>query len=277
MALLEVSFSSQCLGRTVPMTVILPTDKQPMPGQQPRPRDLPYKTLYLLHGVYGSCTDWLCGTRIRRWAEARDLAVVMPSGENSMYLDNPAAAFGKFIGRELVDFTRRTFPLSQKREDTYIGGLSMGGFGALRNGLKYHETFGAIIALSAVAMLDADILNPSETSTLPIDRMAVRRWHYGNDLMAALESDRNPACLVKKLAEEGAEFPAIYMACGESDFLLEKNKAFHALLQTCHVPHTFELGPGSHEWDFWDRYLLKALNWLPLEIAAEGRGSGNVL
>ena len=100
----------------------------------------------------------------------------------------------------------------------------MGGFGALRNGLKYHETFGAIIALSAVAMLDADILNPSETSTLPIDRMAVRRWHYGNDLMAALESDRNPACLVKKLAEEGAEFPAIYMACGESDFLLEKTR-----------------------------------------------------
>lgn len=277
MALLEVTFSSQCLGRTVPMTVILPTDKQPMPGQQPRPRDLPYKTLYLLHGVYGSCGDWLCGTRIRRWAEARNLAVVMPSGENSMYLDNPAAAFGEFIGRELVDFTRRTFPLSSKREDAYIGGLSMGGFGALRNGLKYHETFGAIIALSAVAMLDQDILTPAENSTLPIDRMAVRHWQYGEDLAAALESDKNPAWLVKKLAEEKVVFPAIYMACGVSDFLLEKNRGFHALLRAYNIPHTFELGPGSHEWDFWDRYILKALDWLPLETAAEGRGSGNVL
>lgn len=73
----------------------------------------------------------------------KNLAVVMPAGENAFYIDQPemGTMHGKFIGEELVDITRRMFPLSRKREDTYIGGLSMGGFGALRNGLKYHDTF----------------------------------------------------------------------------------------------------------------------------------------
>lgn len=145
MAFIQVSFMSKTLMRTVPLQVILPVDK--FTFGQPEREEKPFKTLYLLHGIFGNETDWVHGTRIQRWAEEKNLAVVMPAGENAFYVDQPSigAMHGQFIGEELVEITRKMFPLSRKREDTFIGGLSMGGFGALRNGLKYHDTFGAVI------------------------------------------------------------------------------------------------------------------------------------
>lgn len=113
MALLKVSFVSETLHRTVPLVVILPTDKIYKANQPKRPADKPYKTLYLLHGVLGNEEDWLTGTRIQRWAEANDLAVVMPAGENSFYVDNTftGRAYSRFIAQELVEFTRKSeFP-----------------------------------------------------------------------------------------------------------------------------------------------------------------------
>ena len=276
MAVFQVNFLADTMGRTVPLLVILPTDKLYLPGMPRREEGKPYKTLYLLHGVIGNYTDWLFGTRIQRWAEERDLAVVMPSGDNSMYLDHAVDRYGEFIGRELVEFTRRTFPLSHRREDTYIGGLSMGGFGAMRNGLKYRDTFGAIISLSGAFVLDESILVPVEHPRFPSDTMEYRHQVYGPDLNQALHSDRNPRWLVEQMAKAGEPFPEIYMACGEDDFLLHNNLDFHQCLEDNHVPHVFELGPGSHEWDFWDTYIKKALDWLPLEQVSQGRSSGNV-
>ena len=276
MAVFHVTFLSESLGRSVPLVVILPTDKLVLPGMPRRDENKPFKTLYLLHGVIGSCTDWLYGTSIQRYAEERDLAVVMPSGDNGMYLDQAVDKYGQYVGKELVEFTRRTFPLSGKREDTYIGGLSMGGFGAMRNGLKYHETFGAIISLSGAFVLDESILVKVEHPVFPSDTMEYRHQIYGEDLEAALVSDRNPKYLVGELAKEGIDFPKIYMACGTEDFLLDRNKRFRDVLLENKVEHTFVLGPGSHEWSFWDTYIQKALDWLPLEEKNLGRTSGNV-
>ena len=155
MALIQCNFFSKSLMRTVPIQVVLPTDKTLGPdGSAPQG---PFKTLYLLHGIFGNDTDWVCGTRVQSWAQDRNLAVVMPSGENSFYVDMPKASayYGTYIGKELVDFTRRTFPLSHKREDTFIGGLSMGGYGAIVNGLQNPETFGAVCALSSALILDS--------------------------------------------------------------------------------------------------------------------------
>ena len=102
-----------------------------------------YKTLYLLHGLLGNYTDWVTRTRIQEWAEAKNLVVVMPSGDNSFYVDQEVKNndFGIFIGTELIEVTRKMFHLSNRRDDTFIAGLSMGGFGALRNGLKYYSKF----------------------------------------------------------------------------------------------------------------------------------------
>lgn len=276
MAVFQVNFMAETMGRTVPLYVILPTDKTYFPGMPRREEGKPYKTLYLLHGIIGNYTDWLYGTRIQRWAEERDLAVVMPSGDNSMFLDHAVDKYGEFVGRELVEFTRKTFPLSHKKEDTYIGGLSMGGFGAMRNGLKYHDTFGAIISLSGAFVLDESVLEVVEHPRFPSETMEYKHMVYGPDLKQALESDRNPRYLVEQLADQGIEFPDIFMACGEDDFLLQQNRAFEEVLSRHGVAHEFLTGPGSHEWDFWDTYIKKALDWLPLEGVQEGRSSGNV-
>ena len=99
MAFIQMSILSKSLMRTVPVNVILPADKMVFPGM-PEPPEKPFKTLYLLHGVFGSYIDWVNGTRIQRYAEEHDLAVVMPSGDNAFYVDQPGANnyYGEFVG-----------------------------------------------------------------------------------------------------------------------------------------------------------------------------------
>ena len=278
MAVFHVNFQSETLGRTVPLCVILPTDKLNF-GVAPKKReDKPFKTLYLLHGIVGNHIDWLYGTRIQRYAEEHDLAVVMPAGENSMYVDQPwnVTMYSKYIGEELVEFTRKSFPLSRKREDTYIGGLSMGGFGAMHNGLKYHETFGAIISLSGAFILDESFLVKVEKPMFPSQTEEYKHSVFGPDLEAAVKGETNPLVLVEKLAKEKADIPAIYLACGEQDFLLEKNNAMAKTLEENGVPFLYEVAPGAHEWDFWDTHIKRALEWLPLEDKVAGMNSGNI-
>lgn len=274
MAFLQVNLLASSLMRTVPVNVILPVDKLAVPGT--KAHQGPYKTLYLLHGVFGSYIDWVTGTRIMRYAEEHDLAVVMPSGDNANYLDHPAGVnlYGNYIGSELVELTRKMFPLSHKREDTFIGGLSMGGYGALRNGLKYHDTFGGIVALSSALLADHAPQRTND-SLNPLERRDFAEATFG-DLDTLLESDRNPKWLVEKLCKEGKEFPHIYMACGDQDPLKSTNDDFSAFLTAQGVTHTYEIGPGAHEWDFWDTYIRKGIEWLPTEYSGLGTNSGNV-
>ena len=278
MALLHASIMSQSLMRTVDITVILPCDKLYFPGMEKR-EDKPYKTLYLLHGIFGSHVDYISGTRIQRWAEEHNLVVVIPSGDNSMYLDfeNSHNYYGEFVGKELVEITRKMFPLSNKREDTFIGGLSMGAYGALRNGLKYSDTFGFILSLSAGSALDVENIL-ARTNENPVWFM---RRDFGEYCFKDLEkletSDMNVRQLIKDLLKENKEIPMLYLAIGDKDSYLESNKKFVEFLKENHVPHVFEIGLGAHEWDFWDTYLKKAIyEWLPTEKNEEGIHSGNV-
>lgn len=275
MAFLQVNLFSQSLMRTVSVNVILPADKMMMPGV-PRRAELPYKTLYLLHGVLGNYMDWGTTSRVQRYAEEHDLAVVMPAGENAFYVDQPKGhrLYGEFIGKELVELTRRMFPLSHEREDTFLGGLSMGGYGALRNGLKYHDTFGYIVSLSGALVTD-HMAERTNDAVMFYETRDYAEEVFG-DLKKLAESDKNPRYLVEQLQKEKVKFPGIYMACGEQDFLLEANQEFVLFLKEKGVDVTFETGPGSHEWDFWDAYIKKAIEWLPTERAVQGIHSGNV-
>ena len=144
MALLHISFFSKTLMRTIPLSVYLPSDAVDFNNQYLS--EGPYKALVLLHGVLGSDQDWVNQTRILRYAKEKNLALIMPSGENHFYVDQPwnYTNYGEFIGVELPEISRRMFPISRKREDLGIAGLSMGGYGALRNGIKYPDTFSVI-------------------------------------------------------------------------------------------------------------------------------------
>lgn len=266
MALIQVNFVSNTLRRTVPLQVILPVDRLTPDGKTPAPRK--FKTLYLLHGIFGNYTDWVSGTRIQRWAEKRNLAVVMPSGDNAFYIDQPALRnnYGEFIGRELVEITRNMFPLSDKREDTFIGGLSMGGYGAMRNGLKYYETFGAIISLSG-ALHFMDMPEMEYRKTDPVDRAFMDATFGG--LPEAAKTDMNPRLLIEKLAKKktadpALQLPKVYISCGTEDALLPSNRLYRERLLDSGFDVTYEEGPGGHDWDFWDTYILKAINWLEL-------------
>lgn len=278
MAILQCSFYARSLMRTVDTTVILPTDKELFGAGRYTDKPKRFQTLYLLHGIFGSCHDWVNGTRIARWAQNRDLVVVMPSGENRFYVDGkvPCDQFGKFIGEDLVAFTRRSFPLSDRREDTFIGGLSMGGYGALRNGLFYNQTFGAVVGLSSALVIDQ-----ARASSFDSPSLTRNRTYYESvfgDLDAFEGSVNDPYALVKRRLAEGGPLPRLFLACGSEDaFILPSNQAFDAFLTENGVEHTFVTGPGNHDWDFWDRYIEKALDWLPLGENVEGVSSGHVM
>ena len=268
MALIQVNYLSQSLFRTVPLNVILPVDKLSFaekeyamkPGEK-------FKTLYLLHGLLGNYTDYVSNTRIQKWAEEKNLAVVMPSGDNSFYVNGRSEdmAYQKFIGEELPLMTRQMFPLSEKREDTFIGGLSMGGYGAIRNGMIYAETFSHIFGMSSALFVLEEHSRP-----------AAGENEGSRDMEASRVGDRNPITAMKELLARGTELPKIYLSCGLSDSLLDENRFFRDTLIENGFDVTYEEEPGGHEWDFWDRQLKKILDWLPLDAGEAGIGSGNV-
>lgn len=273
MAYIQVNMMSESLLRTVNINAIIPADKIAMPDQKDQKvnKVKTFKTLYLLHGIFGSQVDWINGTNLQRWAEEKNLAVIMPAGENRFYVDQPKTHdyYGRFIGEELVRVTRDLFPLSDKKEDTFICGLSMGGYGALRNGLKYSDTFGYVAALSAASMVD------EQDGTLSFMEDGFLEAIFG-DLKKAKESDVSIDWLIRNNARQKKTDQKLYLACGESDGLLSHSKRIYSLLKDNGYDATFETGPGAHEWDFWNRYIKHVIDWLPLDESKDGLNSGNI-
>ncbi len=275
MAFLQCSFFAPSLMRTTDITVILPTDKLVL-GRPDVEAPRRFPTLYLLHGIFGSCHDWLHGTRVAAWAQNRGIAVVMPSGENRFYVDGicPGEQYGKFIGEDLVTFTRRSFPLSDKRGETFIGGLSMGGYGAMRNGLYYAGTFGAIVSLSGAFILDRALQSTYEG---PI----MENRHFYETVFGDLDKlkggDNDPRALVRRRLESGLPMPRLFLACGTEDTnILPYNEQFHAFLEENGVEHTYITAPGAHNWVFWDTWIEKALAWLLPGGIVPGVSSGHI-
>ena len=253
MALIQMEVKSKTLKRAVSLNVILPVEG--FCG--------PYPTLYLLHGLTENCSSWLSYSRIRLWAEESGLAVVMPSGENSFYMDilvkdGCLGDFGEYIGRELVEVTREIFPLSHRREETYLAGLSMGGFGACRNALKYSETFGKAAILSGALHFYEYPQSWVETQGNIIGELR----NFGN-LEETRNTDRNPRYLIRAIWEDpDRSFPAFYVACGLQDVLLEANRSIAKALAEAGADVTYEEGEGIHDWIFWDAYIQRVLKWL---------------
>lgn len=262
MATARMEFHSETLSRMVPFEVILPNDLPEMMREENPHFKRPAKTLFLLHGYTGGCSDWLYGSRIQEFSAAYNLAVVCPSGENSFYLDGPETGRGyaTHVGKELVAYVRDTFGLSVRREDTLIGGLSMGGFGALHTALAYPETFSKAFALSS-ALIMHEVADMKPGNGNPVANYEYYRMVFGAP-EELLKSENNPEELVRRLQDAGKELPGIYMACGTEDFLLQENRGFHGFLEERNVPHTYLESPGEHNWLFWNQYLEPAIQWM---------------
>lgn len=264
MAFCNVEFFSRSLNRSVQCGVILPTDQGPYVEQ---PQKKPFPTLYLLHGMTGSQVGWYGMETLWDLANQYSLAVVMPNGENSFYADSPltGAFYSTFISRELVEFTRNTFPLSHRREETFIGGLSMGDFGAIVNGLRNPETFGYITAFSS-ALIKRLILRSDEKEGLDYFTRIQYQNMFGLDNIWEFEgSDWDYDVLARKLAASGKEKPKIYMDCGTEDTsLYEANLDFRNLLLELGYDVTWDSRPGFHDNVFWNDSIKKAVDFLPV-------------
>lgn len=262
MAFLSVDMRSEVLLGTVNFKMLLPNDlpEEERAGNPHYKRQT--KTLYLLHGFTGSNMTWLLQTRAVEYANKYNLALVFPAGYNSFYLDLPATGmkFGEFIGRELPAYVEKTFGLSAAREDKFIGGLSMGGFGAVHAGFAYAEDFSKILAFSA-AFIIGDIAGLKENEEHFPANYAYYRTIFG-DLEKVLESENNPEVLLRALKAEGREIPALYLAIGTEDFLYKNNQAFRAFLDEEAVPYVYKESPGLHDFDFWSRELEPGIRWL---------------
>lgn len=260
MAFLEVHCFSDALGLTVSFQVLLPQSSARQIGMAsgaPRER---YPTLYLLHGLSDDHTIWMRRTSIERYAAEKNLVVIMPAVARSYYQDMASGPkYWTFLSEELPALCQSWFPILQAREDTFAAGLSMGGYGALRLGLARPEKFAAVASLSGALDLQqrSQELGKAE---LPIDRA---EWEgiFGD---ASIGAEADLFKLAERAAASAKPKPNLYLCCGTEDYLLRDSRAFHHHLDRTGLAHTYEEGPGTHEWGYWDRQIQRVLEWLPL-------------
>lgn len=263
MSVLHVRFRSEALAGNGEFYLHLPDKEIPFFLQGNPYYERPVKTLILLHGYTGDATDWLYNSSAADFAMKYNLAVVMPSGTNGFYVDKKATGhqYAQFIGRDLIKYLQDTFHLAMTKEDTLIGGLSMGGFGALHTGLMFPETFGGIMALSS-ALIIYQLKDMKPKMTNP----AMANYEYYvdtfGDLSKAEKSDHNPEVLFRRNKRKGIPNPPIYMACGSEDFLLEVNHRMRDFLKKQKAVFTYSEGPGIHDWNFWTPHAYEGIEYL---------------
>ena len=249
MAFLQMSYFSATLGMSVAVNVILPRSAESGKGK--------YKTLYLLHGLSDDHTAWMRYTAIERYALEYGVAVVMPAVQRSWYTDTASGAgYFTFVAEELPRICRGYFRgMSDKREDNFIAGLSMGGYGAVKAAFKYPESFGGCAALSG-ALDIADVAR----------KFNIREWRgifdFGLNSADELRDSENDLFKIVRDVPSETPLPCVYMWCGLDDWLIECNGRFDRLLAEKGVQHLYEFSEGNHSWKWWDEHIKDALKYL---------------
>ena len=250
MAFLELNIYSESLGTQQQVYVIMPqpsTQGEIGIGNQ---GDTGHKCLYLLHGLSDNHSIWLRRTSIERYAQEYGLCVVMPFGDRSFYTDmRYGGKYYTYIAKELPKIISGMLHISDKREDNFIAGLSMGGYGALKIGLRECETFSAAAGLSSVADIGVGKL------FFPQDMVNI----FGPEMH--IPAEENLFCLAEK-CNENPNKPRIYMGVGTEDFLYEGNQKLKAKFESLQFDYTYRESPGTHCWEFWDEYIQYVIKWL---------------
>ena len=262
MSTLHVSFYSPALARATEFYLVKP-DKPLPPFLLGNPHyQRPTKTLFLLHGYSGDCHDWLYNGGASALSMQYNLAVVMPTGGVSFYLDREATGhkYCSLLGMDIINYLRETFGLAMTREDTWIGGASMGGFGALHTALAFPDRFSGVVALSSALIvhqlpkMEPGFANPMANYEYYVETFG--------DLKTAEERDCNPELLYRNAVAEGKPLPRIYMACGTEDFLMAENRNMRDFLEAQKADYIYKEGPGVHDWSFWVPRSQEGVRWL---------------
>ena len=241
MAFATIHYRSRALQKSSAFNVVFPED-----ATLPRP----WATFYLLHGLSDDHTIWHRRTSIERYVEGMPMVVVMPDGGRGWYSNaREGYAFEDDLIKDVVGLVERTFPVQTERAGRAIGGLSMGGYGALKLALKYPEMFCSANSHSgALGFLRPNATDRTRAISPEFERIFGKTPENGPD---------DPYALVAKL--DHGRIPALRIDCGTDDFLLGQNRAFHTYLDAMKVDHEYQEFPGAHDWAYWDRHVQQAI------------------
>jgi len=247
MAAIDCKFHSETLGMACSMRVLLPE-----PSRQSARRS-PHPVLYLLHGLSDDETAWTRFSSLERYVADLDLAVVMPNVHRSYYSNmKHGYRYWDFVSDELLYKTRSLFSVSPRREQNYVAGLSMGGYGALKLALAKPDTFAAAASLSGSCGLTGLQARPAELSLVFGDTAGIRE--SGGDLRE----------LARALADRPGPKPKLFQSCGIQDTALADNRSFRDFIAPLGFDCVYEEAPGAHDWAYWDAGIQRVLRWLPL-------------
>ena len=248
MAVLTCDFFSEALAMGTSMTVVLPQTTEEQVGVAAAHLDGPPPLLYLLHGLSDDHTAWTRYTSVERYANARGLAVVMPAVGRSFYADEAHGhRYWEHVSEELPRLVPEFFQVTTDPARTYVAGLSMGGYGALKLALTHPERYAGAASLSGALDLHAIFAQPDRDEVF--QRVFGGRVQPGDDLLALLET--------------AVDVPPLHVSCGTEDHLCPSNRRFVDAATARGVDVTTDFRPGDHEWGLWDALLPEVLAWLP--------------
>jgi S-formylglutathione hydrolase FrmB len=251
MALLSVDFFSDVLEVGSSMNVIWPQTTEHQVGVSGgRASDGGPPVLYLLHGRTDDHSAWSRNSSVERYAVAAGVAVVMPAVQRSFYTDEVHGdRYWTFLSEELPALVGSMFRVSQRREDTFVAGLSMGGYGAMKWALRDPDRFAAAATMSGALDIHVLLRDPERREEL-VNRVFGPDPGPEEDVFALLE------------AADPARLPRLHVSCGTEDHLVDHSRRFAEAAVATGADVTVDLRPGEHEWGFWDTEIRTVLGWL---------------
>lgn len=256
MALIKCNFFSETLRLSTSMTVILPQQTESQVGMSGVAKVDRHPTLWLLHGGSDDDTIWLRRTSIERYVSELGIAVVMPQVHFSFYTDMAyGGKYGTFLMEELPQIARSFFPLSDAREDNFVAGLSMGGYGAFKWALSKPDQFAAAAGLSTSNFASTELIKDWENPDF-------LKLVYGDEPQEGTNNDLY--YLIEQCQKRSGSKPSFYQTCGTEDFLYKYNLDLKEAFARTDLDYTYTEQPGKHDWAFWDKTIQDVLHWLPL-------------
>lgn len=246
-------FLSESLHTDVTVTVFLPKPRPSPIDPKPQPLIGPFPVLYLLHGAFDSAEGYLCNTDVGALADQYGLAIVLPSVSNSFYLDEPEGTrYFTYITEELPSYLCGILPLERRREKTFIGGLSMGGYGAVYAALQKPLQYGKVFSMSGA--LDIQL------TTRFVKTCGGALPAHLRDTKALAGGPYDLAHLLREA--DSRTIPPMHLSCGEQDYFFSVNRGFYEKAADKGLAVSFEAAPGNHEWAYWRPQLARSVAWV---------------